>query len=272
MATYPGDDTGTGPEDAALEVSSDLLGTGTGLCSWLVRPGSAPTLEWGLKAYLIRLQKRHLAKPDGRHVYFLGSWEAGRAPFPNATMQVCILGLGGWALRDHRPHPPVLTILHLSPPQLKIHSCLPFFGPWGVGVGSLLCVSLVKPQPLLSLGFISPLTPAGQERARGWVSGCSTSLWVPLTLPTPPVLNSLPFRGSPSVLLRPCLTYPPQLVPSKLRGNVVFLDSWLQCQRLPRSPRSEASALVLGPARKPPADLQWCRRTIQLNSRLQSKQ
>ena len=135
----------------------------------------------------------------------------------------------------------------------------------------MLCVPPVKPQPLLSLGFVSPLTPAGQERVRGWVSGCSTSLWVPLTLPTTSVLNSLPFRGSLSVLLRPCLTYPPQLVPLKLRGNVLFLDSWLRCQRLPRSPRSEASALVLGPARKPPADLQWCRRTIQLNSRLQSK-
>lgn len=38
------------------------------------------------------------------------------------------------------------------------------------------------------------------------------------------------------------------------------------------TPRLEPSALALRPARKPLADLQWCLRTIQLNSRLQSRQ
>lgn len=38
------------------------------------------------------------------------------------------------------------------------------------------------------------------------------------------------------------------------------------------TPRPEPSALALGPAHEPPADLQWCLRTIQLNSRLQSRQ
>lgn len=107
------------------------------------------------------------------------------------------------------------------------------------------------------------------------VSGYAPSLWGPLTPSTS--LYSF-FQGALSVLLGSQLKHLPHLVPLKPKCNVFFLNSQPWCQHLSQNPLSELSALVLGPTRvlvstqEPPADLQWCRRIIQLNSRLQSRQ
>ena len=60
-AAYPGDDTGMGCKDATQGSRAPCSAPDWALgATWLITPSSAPTLDHGLKAHLLRLQESHL--------------------------------------------------------------------------------------------------------------------------------------------------------------------------------------------------------------------
>lgn len=153
---------------------------------------------------------------------------------------------GSEALRGHRP---VLMISHLPWPQWTFTSAYPSLGPRRV---SAVCPPAELQPPA------SPLWPPQAEGGRRLlVSSCSKPCGSPDSAHTP-VSNLFPFRD-------PCASCQDPARYTLWSGSLKTRWSWAP----PR--QTAAPGPGLWPPRwAPPADLQWCRRTIQLNSRLQS--